>query len=1007
MKKIIEIIFCSLLFIPSAQAQWFLRAANVLRPFNNIAVKSSGGGIFFEQGRIWIAPRADGTVKINDQIFVSSDLGNSWTHVTVAPMMPMDWIMNISFSDKNFGAILSQQGSLYITNDGGITWKNGNSTGGDKIKVFSPTRYIVAGDGPIVTFDGGNNWKYPSYDLTLNLCTDNLGVLYSSGDNSLYISRDSGVTWIKKPEFYFHDTYTSATHTACYDSVIYLNNENDLQIASQKGLCQLYISTNGGLSFHSTLVSGNPYLTGTVACGKRGLAYCQTYNGMLMTTDYGTTWSDIGGPGGILDCVSFALINDSTIVALDSLGNVWMTTNANNHDLPRPTVHRPITSGFSLSDISSCDSSNGALKLQHSFCSPLIITKATTIIATSPQFFVSAVSLPDTITQTKTLTIPVRFNASKQIGTFTGGVRVSGFYLDEGDTIRIDTTIFFSASSKAVPPDLFAPKTGFIFDTVSTCKPPIDTTVTLINKGCDTLTITQGPGALSPEFKLISALTLPIKLAPGDSITLTFRFTPSGSGTYSTRPKFTATQQGLSQDVNLYLEGSGKQEGGVFSYSPKTFAFKSLSICAHDTASGFVTNVGCDSLGLDAAQIFGDADFKLTANSSQLTVKPGDTIAYNVYLNPAQKGLRKGFLVLTSHVNGNTRRDSIPFTTIVTDGTRILSSTVAAVDFGKISVCDNRDTLITLRNTGCDTLVITGVGGLGSGFGTNTKFPIIILPGKDTTLDFFTLLDTAGGKSVTTATLNFTGNSDNTLTPILLSRTFTASAHRDLGLYLDPTPKAGGDLSTVSYDIKESPGKPFSGAGIKKINFDLLYNTTLLNFTSAKSSANLSSSDGKSFVINNIPEIRSDANGILATIGFTVYLTTDSTTNIDLMNVLIDTTHLPCATLGFTAFGSARFDYNYLCGERSLAGFMKGILPMRIVAIRPNPAQDELVIDLNSASKQDANIEILNALGEIVYSSTKNIISGANSIHLDTKSLSSGVYLVRIGGASQSFVKVK
>ena len=77
---------------------------------------------------------------------------------------------------------------------------------------------------------------------------------------------------------------------------------------------------------------------------------------------------------------------------------------------------------------------------------------------------------------------------------------------------------------------------------------------------------------------------------------------------------------------------------------------------------------------------------------------------------------------------------------------------------------------------------------------------------------------------------------------------------------------------------------------------------------------------------------------------------------------------------------------------------------LEITSLRPNPAQDELEIDLQSAARQDANIEILNALGAKVYSDTKNIISGASSIHLDTRSLSSGVYLVRVGGVSQSLI---
>ena len=83
---------------------------------------------------------------------------------------------------------------------------------------------------------------------------------------------------------------------------------------------------------------------------------------------------------------------------------------------------------------------------------------------------------------------------------------------------------------------------------------------------------------------------------------------------------------------------------------------------------------------------------------------------------------------------------------------------------------------------------------------------------------------------------------------------------------------------------------------------------------------------------------------------------------------------------------------------------MNGVMPMRIISMRPNPAQDEIQIDLESAVKQDANIEIRNALGACVYSGAKNLVSGSNTIHLDTKGLASGMYLVRVGKVSQSLV---
>ena len=80
-------------------------------------------------------------------------------------------------------------------------------------------------------------------------------------------------------------------------------------------------------------------------------------------------------------------------------------------------------------------------------------------------------------------------------------------------------------------------------------------------------------------------------------------------------------------------------------------------------------------------------------------------------------------------------------------------------------------------------------------------------------------------------------------------------------------------------------------------------------------------------------------------------------------------------------------------------------------SIHPNPAQDEIEVALQSPLNQNATIEIHNALGAQIFSGSKNLIFGSNSIHIDTKSLSEGMYFLRVtslcGVASQNFVKVK
>jgi hypothetical protein len=80
-------------------------------------------------------------------------------------------------------------------------------------------------------------------------------------------------------------------------------------------------------------------------------------------------------------------------------------------------------------------------------------------------------------------------------------------------------------------------------------------------------------------------------------------------------------------------------------------------------------------------------------------------------------------------------------------------------------------------------------------------------------------------------------------------------------------------------------------------------------------------------------------------------------------------------------------------------------------SLKPNPAQDQIEIDVESGVQQETRIEIRNALGTEISFSAKDLIAGPNAIRLDTKGLSAGMYFLRIrsenASVSGSFVKVK
>ncbi|MDP4220942.1 MAG: T9SS type A sorting domain-containing protein, partial [Bacteroidota bacterium] len=129
---------------------------------------------------------------------------------------------------------------------------------------------------------------------------------------------------------------------------------------------------------------------------------------------------------------------------------------------------------------------------------------------------------------------------------------------------------------------------------------------------------------------------------------------------------------------------------------------------------------------------------------------------------------------------------------------------------------------------------------------------------------------------------------------------------------------------------------------------------------------------------------------------------------LDEINFNQDTTFRDCMIAALSKTDTLFVDITNQCGDSILRQILtKSTIPFKIISIRPNPAQDEIEVSVNSEIAQQLDIEIMNALGEKLSTGTRNLLAGNNTIHLDTKNLAAGVYLLRIGGVTQNFVKVK
>lgn len=75
---------------------------------------------------------------------------------------------------------------------------------------------------------------------------------------------------------------------------------------------------------------------------------------------------------------------------------------------------------------------------------------------------------------------------------------------------------------------------------------------------------------------------------------------------------------------------------------------------------------------------------------------------------------------------------------------------------------------------------------------------------------------------------------------------------------------------------------------------------------------------------------------------------------------------------------------------------ISGINPTAGLNVYPNPAADQLTIDLSLNHSEDVSVSLMNAIGQIVYESKSNLPEGNSLLRLNTGELPRGVYFLQV-----------
>ncbi len=313
-------------------AQWKLSAPGLLGQIGG------AGRIHYCDGVLWAGCT---------QLFMSLDSGKTWTS---NQSFPGNFIVEICFLDRNTG-IISSYGSnsgFYLTTDQGASWTLISLNTGSALAFDGTANDILLADFRInSTRDQGAHWSsVPAAptDWFVNFIGRHNGSAYllqgsiSSG-SKIMVTTDYGATWQKRAGPLPTDCY-SFTVDSCDPNRMYLMHEDFVTRTAfmDNNTSDVFGTSDGGVTWTNLVSRTIPFFAGSIENGRSAL-YAQTMSeGIYRSTDQGATWKSIAGPSNGADTKMLCVIDDNIIIAADSLGSVFRTTNSGNDSVIGKTI---------------------------------------------------------------------------------------------------------------------------------------------------------------------------------------------------------------------------------------------------------------------------------------------------------------------------------------------------------------------------------------------------------------------------------------------------------------------------------------------------------------------------------------------------------------------------------------------------------------------------------------------------------------------------------------------
>jgi hypothetical protein len=275
----------------------------------------------------------------------------------------------------------------------------------------------------------------------------------------------------------------------------------------------------------------------------------------------------------------------------------------------------------------------------------------------------------------------------------------------------------------------------------------------------------------SSRFSIVSNID-PFSLAPGESKTITIRFSPSTGGTSSDTLNITHNALNTPSPISIPLSGGSQSpSSSEFSVIPASLDFGTAEIGQSSTQSVTITNPQNSTQTVSGNIAIGGTGFSIISGFGLFSLSPGQSKTVSVQFLPLTTGSSNGSLSISHNATGTLSPIVVTLSgSTQTPTSAIISVTPSSIDFGRIILGQTGEQNITISNSPTSTGTLAGsvsfnfgvIGfSIASGGGSFT-----LSPGQSRTV---TVRFSASSTGTYSGSIRISHNATNTTTPITVT----------------------------------------------------------------------------------------------------------------------------------------------------------------------------------------------------------------------------------------------